>query len=410
MSLKILQIYDHSLPLHSGYVFRSLAILREQRKRGWETVHITTPRHTVAEAAVETIGDYSFYRTLQPDGILAKTPVISDFHQMSLTTGVIEKVIRAEKPDIIQANSPVLNAIPAIRAAARHNLPVVYEIRAFWEDAAVTAGKTTEGSIRYKMSRAFETYAIKHADAVTTICSGLRDEIVSRGVPPSKVTLIPNAVDIENFKPDIPRDEELAEKLDLNGKTVLGFIGSFYAYEGLDLLIKALPAALKKTANIALLLVGGGPMENELKSLSGELDVADRVIFTGRVPQTEVSKYYGLVDLLVYPRHPTRLTDLVTPLKPLEAMAQKSLFLASDVGGHKELVRDNDTGFLFRAGDLDDLTNRIVEILSMESSWPRILDNGRRFVETERYWEKSVSGYQEVYDRLLSKTSDIRHS
>ena len=218
LPLKILHVYDHSLPLHSGYVFRSLAILREQRKLGWDTVHITTPRHTVGESAVEEIEGYKFYRTLGADGLLHRIPVAKDLYEMSLTQRVIDDVIRAEKPDIVQANSPVLNAIPALRAAARHNLPVVYEIRAFWEDAAVTAGSTSEGSLRYKLTRAMESYAVKHADAVTTICNGLRKDIVDRGVPESKVTLIPNAVDIENFQADIPRDEALAQSLDLNGK------------------------------------------------------------------------------------------------------------------------------------------------------------------------------------------------
>ena len=400
MKIKILQIYDHSLPLHSGYVFRSLAILREQRRRGWETVHITTPRHTVAEAEVEEFDGFKFHRTLQPDNAASRIPVLRDLQQMRFTERAVDKVIRQEGPDIVQENSPVLNAIPALRAARRHGVPVVYEIRAMWEDAAVTAGSTTEGSLRYKASRALETYAIRKVDAVTTICEGLRGEIVKRGVPASKVTLIPNAVDIENFNADIPRDEALARELGLEGRTVLGFLGSFYAYEGLDLVIEALPRVAERIPDLALLLVGGGPVEQELRDLANKRGVDDRIMFVGRVAQSEVARYYGLVDLLIYARHPTRLTDLVTPLKPLEAMAQKRLFLASDVGGHQELIRDNDTGYLFKAGDLNDLSKRIVEILADRGSWPKVLANGRRFVEEERNWHKSVVGYEDVYARL----------
>lgn len=403
MSIKILHVYDHSLPLHSGYVFRSMAILREQRKRGWQTVHVTTPRHTAAEAPVEEFGDFEYHRTFQKKGLLARLPVIRDFDQMRLTTRVIEQVIEQEKPDIIQASSPVLNAIPALRAARRHGLPVVYEIRAFWEDAAVTAGDTTEGSLRYRLTHALETYAVRRVDAVTTICDGLRKDLIERGIPASKISLIPNAVDIENFIADTPRDDALMTSLGLDGKFVLGFIGSFYAYEGLDLLIGALPEIAARLDNVMLLLVGGGPMEESLKAQASRLGVSDRVIFTGRVPQAEVNRYYTLVDLLVYARHPTRLTDLVTPLKPLEAMAQKNLFLASDVGGHKELIRDGETGFLFRAGDAKDLTEKIVQIATSRHTLPAILDAGRRFVEEERNWTVSVSGYQAVYDRVLGR-------
>lgn len=403
MTIKVLQVYDHSLPLHSGYVFRSLAILREQRKRGWETVHVTTPRHTVAEAELEEFGGFTFHRTLQRSGVLSRTPVLRDLHQMSLTSRVLDRVIRAEKPDIVQANSPVLNAIPALRAARRHGLPVVYEIRSMWEDAAVIAGATTAGSLRYRASRALETYAIRRVDAVTTICEGLRAEIVERGVPSSKVTVVPNAVDVDSFNADLPRDDALARELGLEGRTVLGFLGSFYGYEGLDLLVRALPRISGQIPNVALLLVGGGPAEPELRRLAEELGVADRVIFTGRVPQSEVTRYYGLVDLLVYPRHPSRLTDMVTPLKPLEAMAQRILFLASDVGGHAELVRDNDTGFLFKAGDVEDLAKRAMEILRDQESWPAVLAGGRRYVEEVRNWQNSVAAYEDVYARLLSR-------
>ena len=187
---------------------------------------------------------------------------------MPLTRRVMDDVIRAENPDIVQANSPVLNAIPALRAAARHDLPVVYEIRAFWEDAAVTAGSTSEGSLRYKLTRAMEFYAVKHADAITTICNGLRKDIVDRGVPDSKVTLIPNTVDIENFQADIRRDEALAQSLDLNGKSVLGFLGSFYAYERLDLVVRVLPGILQGNPDTVLLLVAGAPMEESLKAIA----------------------------------------------------------------------------------------------------------------------------------------------
>lgn len=403
MTVKILHVFDHSLPLHSGYVFRSLAILRAQAKRNWTTVHVTTPKHTVAQAEIENFGGFVFHRTRQPDGPLTRIPIANEIQQMRLTERVIETVIRAEKPDIVHAHSPVLNAFPALRAAARCGLPVVYEVRALWEDAAVTAGATKEGSLRYRVSRALESYALRRVDAVTTICEGLRREIIARGIPSSKVTVIPNAVDIEAFTADMPRDDALAAELGLANKTVLGFIGSFYSYEGLDLVIRALPKVAERLPDLVLLLVGGGPVEDQLRSLAAALGVGEHVVFTGRVPQAEVGRYYGLIDLLVYARHRTRLTDMVTPLKPLEAMAQKRLFLASDVGGHKELIRDGETGFLFRADDLDDLANRIIEVLSARARWPEILRAGRRFVEEERNWDVSVARYQDVYDRLLGR-------
>jgi glycosyltransferase involved in cell wall biosynthesis len=176
-----------------------------------------------------------------------------------------------------------------------------------------------------------------------------------------------------------------------------GFIGSFYAYEGLALLLEALPGLLQQAPDVRVLLVGGGPQDRALKEQARALNIADQVVFTGRVPHAEVNRYYDLMDVLVYPRLPMRLTELVTPLKPLEAMAQGQLLIASDVGGHRELICDGETGVLFRAGDAADLTAKALELLAHPERWPALKANGRRFVEEERTWRNSVGRYRAIY-------------
>jgi PEP-CTERM/exosortase A-associated glycosyltransferase len=250
-----------------------------------------------------------------------------------------------------------------------------------------------------------ETYAFKRADAVTTICAGLRNDIVARGIHSDKVTVIPNAVDIEKFSVGGVPDEALKAQFGLAGMRVLGFIGSFYAYEGLDLLLTALPRILNQASDVRVLLVGGGPQEDALKQQARQLGIADNVVFTGRVPHGEVNRYYDLADLLVYPRHSMRLTELVTPLKPLEAMAQGRMFVASDVGGHRELIRDGETGVLFRAESPQDLASKVLDLLNMPERWPEMKAAGRRYVETERNWKVSVARYRDVYNRLASKAA-----
>ena len=236
-----------------------------------------------------------------------------------------------------------------------------------------------------------------------TICEGLRSDIVARGIAASKVTVIPNAVDIESFSVGGVADTALKSQLGLDGATVLGFIGSFYAYEGLDLLLAALPQLLSRRPELRVLLVGGGPQESALKAQAAALGVADKVIFTGRVPHAEVHQYYDLVDLLAYPRHSMRLTELVTPLKPLEAMAQGRLLVASDVGGHKELIRHGETGFLFKAGDAGALAHAVEHTLDCRPDWPMLRANGRRFVEAERNWRASVAHYPAAYRSVLGQ-------
>ena len=404
--MKILHVFDHTLPLHSGYTFRSAAILRNQRKMGWETYHLSGPKQVHCTLLEETTDGLHFYRTPQPAGRWAKLPGADPFAVMAAIGQRLLPLASALQPDILHAHSPVLNAMPAIRVGRRLGIPVVYEIRAFWEDAAVDHGSTAEGSVRYRLTRALETWAVKQADAVTVICEGLRGDLIARGVAPGKITVIPNAVDIDQFSVGGKADPGLKLKLGLGGHRVLGFIGSFYAYEGLDLLLRALPEMLTQAPDLKVLLVGGGPQDDALKRLVCELNLQDRVVFTGRVPHSEVNQYYDLIDILVYARHPMRLTELVTPLKPLEAMAQGRLMVASDVGGHRELIQDGNTGVLFRAGNAGDLARTVVALLQNEPSWEGMRKNARHFVETERTWAASVERYRQTYGALLNRLQE----
>jgi PEP-CTERM/exosortase A-associated glycosyltransferase len=325
---------------------------------------------------------------------------VREVRLMAQTTKRMAEIVREKKPDLIHAHSPVLNAIPALRVGRRFGIPVVYEVRAFWEDAAIDHGTARHGGLRYRLSRAVETYAMRRADAVTTICEGLRKDIVARGIPGERVTVIPNAVDVNAFKFCDAPDESLRSELGLAGKSVIGFVGSFYAYEGLDLLIGAMPRILAARPDARALLVGGGPQETMLKVMARRLGVERNVLFTGRVPHSEVQRYYGLIDVLVYPRRSIRLTELVTPLKPLEAMAQGHVLVASDVGGHRELIDDRETGMLFRAGSSEALADAVLRMLEQRSEWSALRTRARRFVEGERTWRRSVERYRGIYANL----------
>lgn len=401
--MRVLHVLDHSIPLHSGYTFRTRSILREQRALGWETFHVTGAKQNSGDMLEETVDGLHFYRTPESKGALAKMPVLNQVNVIDGLAKRLAEIIPLIKPDVLHAHSPSLNAIAALRAGKRFGIPVVYEVRAFWEDAAVDHGTSTENGLRYRLTRALETYALKQADAVTTICEGLRKDIVARGVPAAKVTVIPNAVDIEKFSMGGTPDLALKEQLGLSGSRLIGFIGSFYAYEGLDVLLRAVPQLVARMPDLRVLLVGGGPQDAQLRQMAKDLNIADKVVFTGRVPHDQVNKYYDLLDVLVYPRLSMRLTDLVTPLKPLEAMAQGRILAASDVGGHLELIADGKTGVLFRADDPASLADKVGALLEAHDTWPRLRQAGRHYVETERNWKVSVGRYPAIYGRLTKK-------
>lgn len=401
--MHILHVLDHSIPLHSGYAFRSRAILREQQALGWQTSQLTSSKHYPPGANVEEVDGLRFYRVAPPAPLIARIPFVNQAAVVLGLTTRLAELCRSLRPDIIHAHSPCLVGLAALRVARRSGLPMVYEMRASWEDAAAHHGTTREGSLRYRVSRRLETYVLRRADEVTTICTGLRDDILSRGgVTADKVTVIPNAVDVKRFVAR-PRDRQLTDRYGLTGRRVLGFAGSFYAYEGLDLLLRAMPQILAVDSDVRLLLVGGGPEESRLKALTRELKLDRQVIFTGRVPHDEIASYYDATDIFVYPRVSSRLTETVTPLKPLEAMAHRRLVVASDVGGHRELIRDRETGLLFRAGSSDALADAALSLLRQPESWAAQQDAGRRFVEQERSWAASVARYRTVYSRVLDR-------
>jgi len=396
--MRILHILDHGLPLHSGYTFRTRAILKAEEARGWAVAAVTGPRHGAAPAAVETVDGLTFHRTVPPRHRL---PGLSELAEIAAFAERIDSVVDAFRPDILHAHSPVLDALAALRVARRRKLPLLYEIRAFWEDAAVGNGTGREGSARYRLTRRLETWAVQRADAVAVICDGLRDDLIGRGVNPGKIMVSPNGVDLALFGTPAPRDNALAAELGLDGAEVIGFIGSFYDYEGLDDLVTAMPALIAARPKAHLLLVGGGPKEAMLRAEVADSPVADRIRFVGRVSHDQVERYYSLVDVLAYPRKAMRLTQLVTPLKPLEAMAQRRLVAASDVGGHRELIRDGDTGTLFPPDDPPALAAALAGLLADRSGWEARRDRARAFVEAERNWSSNISRYAPIYGALL---------
>ena len=406
--MKILHIFDHSLPIQDGYSYRSINILIEQRRQGMQTMQLSSAKHPDAKAQRETIDNFEFHRTCASQAPWARLPVLDQLEVVRSLERRLSELIAAERPDLLHAHSPPLVGLAAVRAGARHSLPVVYEIRAFWEDAAVDKGACREGDWRYRATRALETHVVRRADAVTCICAGLRNDLLTRGVPAQKLTVIPNAIDPSQFPTARSVDSALAAQLGLRQGCTIGFVGSFYAYEGLRLLVAAMPAILASMPSLKLLLVGGGNDEADIRKDVDALGMQNNVIFTGRVPHHDVNRYYDLIDVLVYPRLPMRLTELVTPLKPLEAMIQDRIVIASNVGGHREMISDENTGLLFTAGDLSSLTASVVRAFADQALQARLRAQGRDYVLKERTWHRSVARYPAVYAAAIAGHANRR--
>jgi PEP-CTERM/exosortase A-associated glycosyltransferase len=402
---RILHILDHSLPLHSGYTFRTRAILKAQQRMGWDVAGLTGVRQyqhgELPDHASQEVEGLRFYRTqAQASG----PALVREWREVAALRDRII-ALHAEWPfDLLHAHSPALNGLAAAQAAKKLGVPLVYEIRAFWEDAAVGNGTGKEGSAKYRLTRALENHVVARADRVAVICKGLRSDLIDRGFAAEKIFVSPNGVDLELFGDPPPRDAKLAASLGLGDAPLIGYIGSFYDYEGLEDLVAAMPYMSGVAEKAHLLLVGGGPVEAALREQADNSPARERIHFVGRVPHEQVERYYSLVDVLAYPRKAMRLTELVTPLKPLEAMAQGRLVAASSVGGHRELIEDGVTGTLFNAGDPKHLADQVSKLLASPEIWEVRRQQAKQFVAEKRNWDKNIACYDPVYHLLLDQT------
>ncbi len=401
---RVLHVLDHSLPVQSGYTYRTLSILKAQRSLGWETFHLTSPKQASPSISYEAIDDWHFFRT--KSGIVwPDLPGWRDLHAARATMRRLDELVRQLKPTVIHAHSPLLNGFPALWIGRRHRLPVLYEVRAFWEDAAVDQGTTRHNDVRYRTTRTLETELMRRADAVVTICDGLRQEIEARGITSDKLTVVPNVIDNAAFSRTGDGNPDLRKSLSIKrNDLVLGFIGSFYHYEGLDFLVRESAKLLHAQPELKFLLVGGGPAYGEIDALIKKLDLTGQIILTGRVSHENVAAYYELIDVFVYPRLRLRLTELVTPLKPLEAMAMGRIVVASDVGGHRELIDHSRTGYLFAANSGEALRSTLSHVLKSRIHLQTMGEQARAYVVAHRSIDRMAQCYARAYSCLPART------
>jgi PEP-CTERM/exosortase A-associated glycosyltransferase len=396
--MRVLHVLDLSLPVVAGYTSRARAILENQAAIGIDAMAVTGLRQGSSDVASEHIGGIRHHRTnvRAPLDRLRAAPALRELIEMAAIGGRTVDVARDAEVDVIHAHSPVLCGMPAHAAARRVGLPSVYEIRAFWEDAAANQGRDHEGSPRYAAIRGLETRLVKSVDATVAICEGIRKDLVARGADERRIFVVPNGVDTARFTP-CEKDPAFARRFGFEGKTVVAYIGTLFRFEGVGLMLEALARMLDKRDDVRGLVVGYGELEPELKALHAKLGLGDKVVLTGKVAPSEITRYYGLADVLCYPRESHRITELTTPLKPLEAMSMQKAVVCSDVGGLRELVTDRETGLWFAAGDADDFARVLGRLVDDADLRRAIGERARADMIRSRDWTSLVGRYRDVY-------------
>lgn len=403
--LRVLHILDICLPMLTGYTIRSRDIIHGERSLGMEPAVISSPVYNFrSPGAVDAVIDGISYKRTPIEGglglaIRKQWPVLKELAAITLLERRIVRELRTGAYDMVHAHSPAICGVAGLRAARKCRVPFVYEIRAFWEDAAVDQSRTGQKSLRYKASRSLEQHVVENADAVVAIAQPLLSDLKERGIPEEKLFYVPNGVDLEKFKP-LVRDEALAAELGIGDEPVMGFIGSFYFFEGVSWLVRAAAKLHRRGVRFKLLIAGHGEDTENLRKAIADENAAEYVLFVGKIDPSQIQRYYSLVDVMVYPRHSSRLTELVTPLKPLEALAQKKAVLGSNVGGIRELMNngEGDIGLLFNPDDVEDFCKQATLLFTDREARERIAENGFQYALHERDWRQNAKRYIPVYE------------
>lgn len=407
---RVLHLHHNSVPYAGGgYAIRGKYIIKNLRELGVDAIVATRPGYPFDLGKSEklesdnsilvkdTSVDFPIYR-LGQNLRWKGTPVDEYIDQY---VDVLDKAVLELKPSILHPASNFFNGIAAAYVAKKYNIPLVYEVRGLWELTRASLTEGYEGSERYEYMKFLETTAMELADHVVTISYGLKEEILHRGIPESKITVIPNAVDCSVFNP-VPCNEVLKDELGLSGKTVIGFIGTLTAYEGLELLIEAFKQISRSRDDIRVLIVGDGAISDQLKAMVENENLQGKVIFTGRVPHEKVKDYYSIIDIFPFPRRDWPVCNIVTPLKPYEVMAMQKALLVSDVGALKEMVIDQKTGLYFKADSVADLMDKLLILIDQPDLREQLARNARRWVLENRDWRNQTRHYLKIYDQIVN--------
>jgi glycosyltransferase involved in cell wall biosynthesis len=400
---RVCYVLHNSLPFASGgYATRAQGMALGLKGAGFDVVALTRPGFPL-DAKPELVADeipvqddiegVPYRRLLKPS-----RQGSSAVEYMEAAADAMAAEFERIRPAFVLAASNYQTALPALIAARRLGIPFAYEIRGFWEITRISREPEFIHTPSYKIQELLEAETAKHADHVFTLTGPMKQEMVRRGVAANQITLLPNSCQPERFVPR-PRDEALAATLGVPSDVpVIGYIGTFVQYEGLELLVGAAAELRDRGLPFRLLLVGNenvsagdaGPITTEIRRIAAERGLEDWLIMPGRVPHDQVEAYYSLIDIAPFPRKAQPVTEMVSPMKPLEAYAMEKAVVASSVGALQELVQDGKTGLIFEKDNVASLTDVLARLIADPDLRERLGKEGRRWVEAERTWDATT--------------------
>ncbi len=393
----------------NGYSTRSHGVAVGLQQAGWQVRATTRPGFPWDEGANCLNAGY---HEAELEGVpyaaiagwnLATTPL--DFYLAQAADHYVREA-QTSGSEIIVAASNHITALPALMAARRLGLPFVYEVRGLWEVTQASTQSEWAGSERYELMRELEQQAAREADLIITLTEELAEELANWGVARERIVVVPNAVNAERFQPMAP-DAAIAKELNLKpGVPVIGYAGSAVAYEGLELLMEALAQLKQKGQAFTFVLVGDGKVIDTVKAKAKELDIEGECRFTGRVPFDQVPRYLSCMDIMPVPRLSSAVTEMVSALKPLEAMAMGKAVVLSDVSPHKTMAGPNgERASLFKKDSAEALSAALKQLIDNPEQRKRLGQAARTWIEQERTWNHVTRRYADALQRVRRDTA-----
>ncbi|WP_299497025.1 glycosyltransferase [uncultured Shewanella sp.] len=385
-----------SLPFHSnGYAIRSHELIKAISKN--EKVAVFTR----AGYPCDVLQEQNEFNSVTLDNVEYNSIDGADYYLDPLDE-YIKKASEAlilqfikKRPKTVVAASSFYNALPALIAAKSLALPFVYEVRGLWEVTRASTIQDWKESDRFKLEYQLEAYVAKHADSVITITQGLKNELVNRGVNKSKISIVPNAINKEQFNFTKQKDKK---------KPILGYVGSIVEYEGLDDLIFALEIINKKGKDFELVIAGDGPYLAKLKEIVKHSSISTKVRLLGRIPHEEVNQLLKTIDITPLPRKSVEVCELVSPLKPFESMLSGKAIVASDVTALKEVI-DGRNGLLFEKGSIKDLAAKLEKLIDSVELRKSLSEYANNWVLKNRLWPVVTEQYSKVLGNIHQELS-----
>jgi glycosyltransferase involved in cell wall biosynthesis len=400
---RVLHLVNDALPNASaGYTIRTHEIARAQQQAGLDPHVVTRLGFPVTQGALDgrnlvTLDGVPYHRLL-PWLMPARADQVK-----AASLRHADRLTRQLNPSLLHAASNYTNAVTALALGQQHSLPVIYEVRGFWEDTWLSRAADSAqraDSEQYQRTRALETQCMLAADLVVTLGEAMREEIVARGVPPAKILIVPNAVS-EDFLRPLPDGTALRARLGIKeNEQVIGEVTSLVRHEGIGTLLEATTLLRDRGLPARALIVGDGPERPALQRQAERLGLGEAAIFTGRVPSAQVRDYHALLDVFVVPRTPDRVCQLVTPLKPVEAMASGLCVVASDVRALAEIIKPDVTGALAIPQDPQSLADTLEHLVCRPDIRRKLGEGARAWVAADRTWAHNAARYKDAYARM----------